>query len=344
MWDIFHSIGAIDKIKKKGSIQYYKEKLDEYQENEAEILVDMGLLYYDEEKYEESIYYLKKAAKIYASLFDMESEAFVHDLMGDVYLSGRKMEKALQKYEKSFNLYSNAKSSMKDEIFEKIKEVNDIKEAIELADEKKVNEEIGKEHSEYSTNEENEVEADYILEEDQEENEKNEFETDYISDEENDEDVFNCNLSYEMISSDIESIIKILKRKYNLKEPSKAEYETGYFQKSLLEAQKNKDHEKEVAMLQLISNYLMKEDKPYSALQNLKTAYDISYKNRDKEGEAFSLLLLGVLYCLLGKENMIYEVFKKSMDIFKEIEYKKGEKIALDIINTLYNEDECVKI
>ncbi|HML05016.1 MAG TPA: tetratricopeptide repeat protein [Methanobacterium sp.] len=324
MWDIFRSIGAIDKVKQKGSIKYYKEKLDEYQENEAEILVDMGLLYYDEEKYDESIYYLKKAVKIYSSLFEIESEAFVHDLIGDVYLSQRKIDEAIVKYEKALNLYSNAKSSMKDEILEKIKEVEDIKQAIELADEAKINEEIEKENF-------NE------LNDDKEENQTEEY--DQIPEEK--KEIFNCHLSYEKISSDLESIMKIISKKYNLKEPSKAEYETGYFQKSVIEAQKNKDHEKEVGMLQLLGNYLMKEDKPYSAMQNLKTAYDVSHKNKDKEGEAFSLLLLGVLYYLLGKESMIYDVFKKSLDLLREIKYKKGEKIALDIINTLYNEDEC---
>jgi len=335
MWEIFHSIGAIDKIKQKGSIQYYKEKLDEYQENEAEVLIDMGLLYYDEEKYSESVYYLKKAVKIYSSLFDMESEAFAHDLIGDVYLSERKIDKALQQYEKAFDLYSNAKSSIKDEILEKIKEVEDIKEAIELADEVKINAKLEEEFRE-SDNEENDVENINITEEDDVEN--------INITEEDEKKVFSCYLNYEKISSDLESIMKILRKKFNLKEPSKAEYETGYFQKSLLEAQKNEDHEKEVAMLQILGNYLMKEDKPYSAMQNLKTAYTVSHENNDKEGEAFSLLLLGVLYYLLGKESMIYDVFRKSIDILKEIKYKKGETIALNIINTLYNEDECSEL
>jgi tetratricopeptide (TPR) repeat protein len=327
MWDIFRSIGVIDNIKKKGSLKYYKEKLHEYQENEADVLIDMGLLYYEDEKYDESIYHLKKAAKIYSSLFDIESEAFVHDLIGDVYLSKREIDRALVKYQKAFKLYSAAKSSMKDDLLEKIKEVEDIKEAIELADVEKIDTEIEKEYSRTSDN------NDY----DNDETETKSEEADILEDEE----VFDCHLSYERISLNLESIMKIIGKKYNIKEPSKAEYETGYFQKSLLEAQKKGEHKKEVVILQLLGNYLMKEDKPYSALQNLKTAFNVSHENEDKEGEAFSLLLLGVIYYLLGNESKIYDVFKKSLDIFKEIKYKKGEKIALNIINTLYKEDEC---
>lgn len=325
MWDIFRSIGVIDSLKQKGSLKHYEEKLHEYQENEADVLIDIGLLYYKDEKYTESLSHLKKAAHIYSSLYDIESEAFAQDLIGDVYLSMREMNKALKKYQTAYNLYSAARSSMKEDLLEKMKEVSDIKEAIELANEEKINTEIKKEYSDISKDDRSEVEKPTYIEDGEKE-------------------VFNCHLSYERISLKLEEIMKIIKKNSNVKEPSKAEYESGYFQKSLFEAQQKEDYKKEVAMLQLLGNYFMKEDKPYSAMQNLKTAFNVSHKTGDNEGEAFSLLLLGVIYYLLGKENKIYDVFKKSLNIFKEIKYKKGEKIAMDIINTLYNEDECTEM
>ena len=52
MWDIFRSIGVIDSLKQKGSLKHYEEKLHEYQENEADVLIDIGLLYYKDEKYD----------------------------------------------------------------------------------------------------------------------------------------------------------------------------------------------------------------------------------------------------------------------------------------------------
>ena len=322
MWEIFRSIGVIDNLKKKGSIKHYEEKLQEYQENEAEALIDIGLIYYDNEQYEESLNHLKKAGKIYSSINEKESEAFVDDIMGDVYLSMREMDKALAKYQNAFQRYSAARSSMKNELREKIKEVNDIKDAIELANDEKIKTEI--ENGYPDITKEISGEADDVDETYSEE-----------------ETINNCYLSYEKISSKLEKIMETIEKKYNIKEPTKAEYESGYFQKSIFEAHKSEETNKEVALLQVLGNFLMKEDKPYSAMQNLKTAFNVSYENQDKEGEAFSLLLLGVVYYLLGKEDKIYNVFKKSLNIFKEIKYKKGENIDLEIINTLYNEDEC---
>lgn len=327
MWDIFRSIGVLDNLKQKGSLKYYKEKLHEYQENEADVLIDMGLLYYEDEKYEESLYHLKKAAKIYASLYEIENEAFTHDLIGDVYLSMREMDKAIERYQNSFELYSTARSSMKDELFEKIREANDIKEAIELASEDKIDEELEEEYSETPAEDNNLRENNDVIPSDIVKKEKN-----------------NCYLNYDKISLKVEEIMKIIKRKYNIKEPSKTEYESGYFQKRVYEAHKNGDNEKEVAMLQVLSNYCMIENKPFSALQNLKTAFEISHETGDKKGEAITLLLLGIEYYLLGKENKIYDVFKKSLILFKEIKFKNGEKIAMDIINILYNEDECLDV
>lgn len=321
MWDIFRSIGLIDNLKQKGSIKYYKEKLQEYQENEADVLIDLGILYYEDEKYEDSLDNLKKSASIYSSLGEEESEAFVQDLMGDVYLSMRKTDNALEKYQKAFELYSSAGSSMKSELLEKLKEVNNIKEAIELANENKMEIEIEKEDLPVLTKENGDLETDDFKESCPK------------------KAVFNYYLSYEKISFKLEEIMEIIEKKYNVKEPSKVEYESGYFQKYLMEVQKKGYSEKEVALLQLLSYFFMKEGKLYSAMQNLKTAFNISHEVGDKEGEAFSLLL-GVVYYLLSKEDKIYSVFKKSFSIFREIKYKKGETIALDIINILYNEDD----
>ncbi len=324
MWDIFSSIGVIDRLKQKGSLEHYTKKLHEFQENEADALIDIGLIYYEDEKYDESLFNLKKAAKIYESLNEVEAEAFVLDLIGDVYLSMREMNKALERYQSVFHIYTLTKSPLKDDYLEKIREVEDIKEAIELAEEEKLNKEIEEELSDISDEE--------LIDE-----EENLIET-------YDSAPNDCYLSYEKISSNIDAIMKIIKKKYNIKEPTNAEYESGYYQKLIYDAHKEENKEIEVALLQVLSNYLMKENKPFSALQNLKTAFDLSHEGRDKKGEAFSLLLLGVVYYLLGKEKKIYDLFRKSLIIFKEVKYKDGEKIALDIINTLYNEDECLDI
>lgn len=217
MWEIFQSIGSIDKLKQKGSLQHYKKRLKKYQENEADILIDMGILCSNEEKYDESIKYLKQAQRTYYKLNYTEGRAFVFDLIGDVYLSMREMDKALDYYKKSFQMYASIRSPLKSDELEKIKEVEDIKEAIEIAN-------AGKENAEIS-------------------------------------------------------------EEYSIEEVESSE-ET-------------------------------------SAPENYVECH------------------LGAVYYILGSKDKIYEVFKKSLEIFRDLKYKEGESAALDLMNTLYNADVC---
>ena len=132
MWNVFQSIGVFDKVKSKGSLKHYQKKLQNIRENEGDVLIDMGVLCLDEEKFDESLIYLEKARQIYLELDEKEAEAFVVDLIGDVYISMRDIDKALFQYQKSFRLYASVRSSMKDELLEKIKEAEDIKEAMDI--------------------------------------------------------------------------------------------------------------------------------------------------------------------------------------------------------------------
>ncbi|MGB9980386.1 tetratricopeptide repeat protein [Methanobacterium sp.] len=323
MWNIFQSIGSITKVKGKGSLKYYKKRLKEYQENEADVLIDIGVLCLEEEKFDESLEYLENARQIYYNLNEKEAEAFVLDLIGDVYLSTREMDKALMEYQKSFRIYSSIKSSMKNEMFEKIKEVENIKEAIELASEEKINAEI-EEESNYD-----EMDEEYV--------------DDTFDEEEYVEDTkYICSLNYEKIALKIEKLMNILKKRYNIKKYLENEYEITYIRKSLIEAHKNLENEKEAVLFLIMGNFFMKEEKTYSAMQNFKDAFNIFYEVGDNEGKAFSLLLLGVTYYLLGKEDKIYSIFKETINIFEDLKDAEGKSVAIDLINTLYSEDICL--
>ncbi len=308
MWEIFQSVGSIDRLKRKGSLQLYKKRLKEYQENEADILIDMGMLCFDEERYDETLEYLEQAQWTYNRMGFKEGRAFVFDLIGDVYLSMREIDKALDKYKKSFKLYASIKSPMKSEEFDKIKEVEEIKEAIEMANTKS---EIFEGFSQESY------------------------------DEISDEDYIECHLNYEKVAIKLEKILKLIKKVYKVNEVSKEEYETGYIQKSIYDARNEGNYQKEMALFLLTGYYLMEEQKQYSALKSFKEAFNVARKIDDKKGEGFSLLLLGTVYYILGSKDKIYEVFKKSIEIFKGLGYKEGESNAIDLINTLYNEDTC---
>ncbi len=144
-------IGIFDILKKKGkSLDQYKEMLREYQEAEADTLVDMAVLCLEEENFDEADKYLRQALRTYRELDDKEGEAFVLDLIGDNYLSVKEIDEALEYYKDALRLYSQVGSSLKKEMFEKIKEVEEIKEAIEIAEkEKKAPPLVEEAHEEY---------------------------------------------------------------------------------------------------------------------------------------------------------------------------------------------------
>jgi tetratricopeptide (TPR) repeat protein len=314
MWEIFQSIGAIDRLKGKGSLKNYQKKLEEHQQSEANLLIDMGIICFNDERYEESIEYLKQANEIYIKVNYEEGKAFVLDIIGDVYLSIRKMDLALNYYQKSFEIYASIRSDMKNDLFEKIKEVEDIKEAIQIVNEFKEVESLDEDLGDEEPPEETYVPHEKYVE---------------------------CHLNYEKVAIKLEKIYKLIKETYMVKGISKEEYETGYIKKSIYDARKYGDDKKEVALHLLSGYFLITEQKQYSALKSFKKAFNVARDIDDKKGEAFSLLLLGTVYYVLGSEDKIYEVFKKSLEMFKSSGYKDGESTAIDFINTLYSEDVC---
>lgn len=92
----------------------------------------MGILYSEEENFDESVKYMMEALEVYRELKNKEREAFVLDMVGDIYLSIREISAALKYYTESFKLYSSIKSPLKKEMFKKIREVESIKDAIEI--------------------------------------------------------------------------------------------------------------------------------------------------------------------------------------------------------------------
>ncbi|MEN6554104.1 MAG: tetratricopeptide repeat protein [Methanobacterium sp.] len=322
MWDIFQSIGSIAKVKEKGSFRNYQKKLKGYQENEATVLIDMGVLCFENENFDKSLQYLENARRIYFNLDEKEAEAFVSDIIGDVYLSTREIDKALTEYQRSFRRYASIKSPMKNEMFEKIKEVENIKEAIELASEDKINAKM-EEESNYE-----DVDEEFI--------DNTPKEEEYIKEK------YTCKLNYEKIAPKIENLMDIIKKRYAVKEYLENRYEINYIRKSLVEAHKNLEHEKEAVLFLIMGNFFIKEEKTYSAMQNFKDAFNLFYEMGDNEGKAFSLLFLGITYYVLGKEDKIYSIFKEAMNILEELKDIEGKSAAINIINTLYSEDICL--
>lgn len=133
---ILQILGVFDAFKKKNeeSLDYYLQRLEELQSEEFDLLINISSIFLDEEQFEDSINYLEKALRMAIDLNDAELEAFVLDSIGDVYLNSREVLKALEYYYESLRLYRSKKSPLKDEIYQKIREVEKIKEAMDITE------------------------------------------------------------------------------------------------------------------------------------------------------------------------------------------------------------------
>ncbi len=105
------------------SIEDYQELLNEYRDAEAEILINMATIYFEEENIRESLKNLENALEIYDELEDAGKQALVLDLMGDVNQYNEQIAKALDNYRESYQLYSAIDSDNKEVLHEKIEEL-----------------------------------------------------------------------------------------------------------------------------------------------------------------------------------------------------------------------------
>ena len=105
---------------KEYNMEDYQELLKEYKNAEAEILINIATIHFENENIPESIKTLKKAIKIYAELEDMGKQGLVYDLMGDVNRYNKNNSSALEDYKNAYKFYFKIKSDYKNEIKEKI--------------------------------------------------------------------------------------------------------------------------------------------------------------------------------------------------------------------------------
>jgi len=126
-------LSLFDIFKREKSLEDYLERLRELQEETFDILINIAGSYFDRGKHEDAKEYLEKAFKVALEMDDKELEALVLDSMGEVYLDKREIGTALEYFKEAFKIYSSIKSPLREEMKEKISEVEKMKEAIELA-------------------------------------------------------------------------------------------------------------------------------------------------------------------------------------------------------------------
>lgn len=153
---IFLVLGVFDVIKKKeDSLEDYLHRLDELQAEEFDLLINIGIIYLDSEKFDDSLRFFEKALRMAINLKNDELEAFVLDSIGDVYFNKGEILKSFEYYNESLRIYSLKESPLVAELKNKIKEVKRIKKEIELSELEKIK-------NKSDSNSEDDYEADLI--------------------------------------------------------------------------------------------------------------------------------------------------------------------------------------
>ena len=104
-------------------LEDYLEILNEYRDAEAEILINIATIYFEDDNMNESLKYLEEAIIIYDELNYMEKKALIMDIMGDIYYNTQEKRTALEYYREAYKLYSETDSDVKDNIISKINEI-----------------------------------------------------------------------------------------------------------------------------------------------------------------------------------------------------------------------------
>ena len=104
------------------SLEEYLEILNEYRDAEAEILINIATIYFEDDNMTESLKYLEDAIIIYDELEYLEKKALIMDIMGDIYYNTNEKRTALEYYKEAYKLYSETDSDVKDNIISKINE------------------------------------------------------------------------------------------------------------------------------------------------------------------------------------------------------------------------------
>lgn len=295
VFDVLKNQG--DKEEEESSLEYYLQHLDELQNDEFNVLINIGVIYLESEEYEFSLKYFEKALRMSINLKDDELEAFVLDSIGDVYLNTRKIVKSLEYYNESLRIYASNNSPLVEELQEKINEVEKIKEAIELS-------ELEKMKSKSSSLSE---------EEDQE--------TDLVK-----------------ISPKLDNIVQLVE--------SASIYETYANEKDALIhlnqafkiSQEIGDSSGEAALLLIMGNENLKQNKYDEAEKCLENSKSIFKRLGDESGLAGAMIILGTVNFIQGNIEGVSENFRKAVEKFQQLDNKNAESVAIDILNTLYNE------
>ncbi|NLU04388.1 MAG: tetratricopeptide repeat protein [Methanothermobacter sp.] len=114
----------------RSALRHYKKKLHEYQEHEAEVLIDIGVIYLDRGELERAVRNFDEALETYRKLKFPEGVAYASELLGDSLMALREFDRAMEHYSEALSIYSDLNPPLAEELREKIYEAGKIREAL----------------------------------------------------------------------------------------------------------------------------------------------------------------------------------------------------------------------
>lgn len=289
------------------SLKKLLEQLWEYQEAEANLMVEIATLQYEMGDADDAIAFLEKSVGIYHELGFTEEEATILDLIGDVYISTDNVQKALDNYYTSFKLCSSLDTPLEGEVLNKIKEFEVELEATKnKAVDKKAMVKGGDDAlSKSEVSDESYASGDEAI--------------DYVK-----------------IGKRLDDIIGLLDESAVYATYQEFENPMAHMKEALQMANSIGDMKGEAALLLIMGDITLKEEKTKKSLEFFQKSLKSFQKIDDKKGESISRLMMGTAYFLLGETDEGSNYLRQSMDIIKHLNDPDIEKAALALLNSIY--------
>ena len=285
------------------TIEDYQELLIDYKNAEADILINIAIIHFEDENIPQSIKNLVLAGKIYEELGNIEKQALVQDLIGDINRHNKKIDSARENYNEAYRLYYSIKSELKNNVREKIEKLDTMKKAEDAI-------------NIYSHNSPKESTATKI----------------------NTPEYSNDTSDYIKISKNIEKVFGMLRgaeayRSYIKSEDPMGELKNAYEMSSGIG-----DNAGMATLLLIMGDVSLKEGKTEDALKYLNNSLEEFQQIDDMIGEAVSRLLIGTAYYITGYMEKVPQNFRKSIEILRNLNDINGENIAMNLINAIYED------
>ncbi len=294
------------------SLKKLLEQLWEYQEAEANLMVEIATLKYENGDTDDAIGFLEKSVEIYHELGFTEAEATILDLIGDVYSSTDDVQNALDYYHKSFKICSSLDTPLEAEVLNKIKEYEAEIEATKHKMAKKAAE--GEDNSNLKS--ESGLKSEVSGES-------------YSLDEEN--------VDYVKIGKRLDDIIGLLDESAVYGTYQEFENPMAHLDEAYQMARSIGDEKGEAALLLIMGDITLKEEKTKKSMEFFQKSLKSFMKIGDKRGESISRLMMGTAYFLLGETEEGSSYLRQSMDIIKHLNDPDIEKAALALLNSIYD-------